>query len=254
MSISTEHSSQIAVSAYEASHPERRPRAPILPDERQRVTTTAAYPYRAIAHLTIIPPSGKGSFIGTGFFLGPHLLITAGHCVFFRGSEFGWAKEIQVSAGVDGKNNTPFGASILANRFQSNTGWTENGLDASDYGAILLDTDLGKQTGTIAVDEVEGTPSGQFEIAGYPTLTPPELRVPADKTMWRHTGPLVPSTADSLLTTIDTSPGQSGSPLLSNANGRVSAIGILIEAQSGSNRALRLTPQMREHLIYWLRM
>lgn len=231
---------------------DRQSRAPIGTDDRQRVTRTAEYPYRAIAHLSITPPGGGNAVVGTGFFLGPRLIVTAGHCVFFRGSPFGWAQQIVVTPGADGAAE-PFGA-IVSAKFQSNSNWTDHGLDGSDYGAIILNRDLGNQTGTIAMEPVTGTPAAEFELAGYPTFQPRVLGIPAAKTMWNHTGPVTNANVDSLFTTIDTSPGQSGSPLLLRRSDLPVAVGILVEPQVGANRVIRLTPEMREHLAGWLRM
>ena len=50
------------------------------PDNRVRITTTSAYPWRAHASL-LITAADDSQRIGTGWFIGPHTLMTAGHVV-----------------------------------------------------------------------------------------------------------------------------------------------------------------------------
>src|SRR5215207_4101582 len=54
-------------------------------DEREQVTQTTQYLWRAIASLRITARDGS-QWIGTGWFICPRTLITAGHCVFIKGS------------------------------------------------------------------------------------------------------------------------------------------------------------------------
>jgi glutamyl endopeptidase len=58
-------------------------------DERVDITDSDKYPWRMIAALRLIPrPPFTSSFIGTGWFIGPKTLLTAGHCVHSQ-SDFG---------------------------------------------------------------------------------------------------------------------------------------------------------------------
>src|SRR3954469_16879900 len=54
------------------------------PDDRVRITTTTIYPWRAHASL-LITAADNSQWIGTGWFIGPHTLATAGHVVFIKG-------------------------------------------------------------------------------------------------------------------------------------------------------------------------
>ena len=48
------------------------------PDDRVEIANTAAYPWRVHASLAIVAADGS-QWIGTGWFIGPHTLVTAGH-------------------------------------------------------------------------------------------------------------------------------------------------------------------------------
>ena len=54
-------------------------------DEREQITQTDQYLWRAIASLRITARDGS-HWIGTGWFISPRTLVTAGHCVFIKGS------------------------------------------------------------------------------------------------------------------------------------------------------------------------
>ena len=87
------------------------------PDDRAQITNTADYPWRAIASL-LITAADNSMWIGTGWFIGPHTLITAGHCVFLKNTGVpgrdGWVKSIQVMPGRNGAS-LPYGSVTSTN-------------------------------------------------------------------------------------------------------------------------------------------
>jgi V8-like Glu-specific endopeptidase len=109
-----------------------------------------------------------GIFVGTGWFVGPKTLITAGHCVYDRNQMGGWAKEIEVSPGQD-DGHTPFGT-VTAKRFSTLDTWF-NGQDPDfDIGAIHLDQPLGEDVGWFAVGSVPASEVSGYgvNVSGYP--------------------------------------------------------------------------------------
>lgn len=50
-------------------------------DDRVRISPATAVPWRWICQLIITMPNGAG-FRGTGWFIGPRCVMTAGHCVY----------------------------------------------------------------------------------------------------------------------------------------------------------------------------
>lgn len=119
----------------------------------------------------LITARDNSRWIGTAFFVSPRVLVTAGHCVFIRSANparHGWAKSIAVMPGRDG-SNLPFGTHT-SHRFYSVTGYTNSGSDEYDYGAIVLNSPVGLQTGRIGygayTDSTLTTSYGN--ISGYP--------------------------------------------------------------------------------------
>ncbi|HEX8528156.1 trypsin-like serine peptidase, partial [Allosphingosinicella sp.] len=106
------------------------------PDNRTQITDTATYPFRAIASLLITARDGS-QYVGTGWFISPRTLITAGHCVYIkrsgRESRDGWVKTIQVMPGRNG-SMLPF-QSVTSSQFFTVRGWADNGDESYDYGA-----------------------------------------------------------------------------------------------------------------------
>ena len=123
-------------------------------DDRVQINQTNAYPWWAIVSLFIESAAGNG--VGTGFFIAPKTIATFGHSVFIRpqnnSSASDWPTRITVMPGrndsLSPSNNLPFG-SIVAPRssLRSVRGWIRDGKPEYDYGAIILDTELGRRTG-----------------------------------------------------------------------------------------------------------
>ena len=69
-----------------------------------QINNTSVYPWRVHARCSSRPRTTQ--WIGTGWFIGPHTLITAGHVVYIKNSGVpgrdGWVKRIQVMPGRNG--------------------------------------------------------------------------------------------------------------------------------------------------------
>ncbi|MBW4455277.1 MAG: hypothetical protein KME55_22610 [Nostoc indistinguendum CM1-VF10] len=66
-------------------------------DDRLLINVPDKHPWRMICSLEIKGSSDSGG-IGTGWFIGPKTLVTAGHCVY-HSSLGGWAQEITIYPG-----------------------------------------------------------------------------------------------------------------------------------------------------------
>lgn len=72
---------------------------------RDQVHNTTTYPYRAVEELvTTFPNGGTGGC--TGWFIGPRVVATAGHCVYTHYHSTGRATSIKVYAGRDGSTKS----------------------------------------------------------------------------------------------------------------------------------------------------
>ena len=96
-------------------------------DDRVRILDTELAPWRMIRAFRMQGGSGAGA-IGTGWFIGPRTVITAGHCVFSNYFFGGWASTIEVTPGLNGNGSDasarPYG-SVSSTRFSSVDRWVE---------------------------------------------------------------------------------------------------------------------------------
>jgi glutamyl endopeptidase len=230
-----------------ASFPGFNPEAVFHPDDRVRVTTTNDLPWRVNASLRITARDGS-RWIGTGWFISPRTLVTAGHCVFIKGSGVpgrdGWVRSIDV---MPGRNEAflPFGT-VTATSFRTVRAWAEQKNESFDYGAIILPVPLGNTTGLrrFAVRNDAALVNTQAEVAGYPGDKPPG-------TAWRHALPIRSVNPLKVFYTIDTAGGQSGAAVCVTEDGEPVAVGVHAYGGGTSNSATRITQDVFNNLQRW---
>jgi V8-like Glu-specific endopeptidase len=217
------------------------------PDDRVEITNTSAYPWRVHASLAIVAADGS-QWIGTGWFIGPHTLITAGHCVFIKNSGVagrdGWVRSIRVMPGRRG-TTLPYGQ-VTSTSFRSVTGWTDNGDENFDYGAIITPTDLGNTVGWFgfaAYSDAELT-SSTVNISGYPGDKPAG-------TQWYDNHGVASVSSHKVHYDIDTFGGQSGSAVYRLKDG--SRYGVAVHAYGGAttNSGTRISTPVYDNLKAW---
>lgn len=214
----------------------------IGPDDRVQVKQTNAQPWRRICHLSISTKTGS-SFLGTGFFIGPRTIATAGHCVYMK-NHGGWAKQIVVTPGRNG-NSKPF-PSVTATQFRSVRGWLAGKRDC-DYGAILLPRSFNNPAfGAFGFDAWpdEQLRGAKLNLAGYPGDKPPG-------TMWYH-GRVATGLSQRVITyDIDTAGGQSGSPVWVKRGDSRIVVGVHTNGASGGNSATRIVQPVKDNFVRW---
>jgi glutamyl endopeptidase len=219
------------------------------PDNRVRITNTSVYPWRAHASL-LITAADNSQWIGTGWFIGPHTLMTAGHVVHIKGSGVagrdGWVKRIQVMPGRNG-SALPYG-SVTSTNFRSVSGWTNSasGNENYDYGAILLPTQLGATTGwfgfgVYADADLLGTVGN---ISGYPGDKP-------SGTQWYDARRIAAVNARKVYYDIDTAGGQSGSAVYRIINGARYAFAVHAYGGATTNSGTRIVTPMFNNMVGW---
>jgi V8-like Glu-specific endopeptidase len=200
-------------------------------------------PYRRICHLSITAGDGS-AFLGTGFFIGPRTIITAGHCVYDR-DHGGWPQQIIVSPGRNGSSK-PFGQ-FTATNFCSVEGWTQNQDRDCDYGVIQLAKN----------DNVPPVGSFGFGVFSDQALQNKVLRTagyPGDKrgdeygTMWFGSKIVKAVTPTTIVYDIDTIGGQSGSAVYDESN---HVVGIHTNGNLDGNSATRITQSVFNNLQAW---
>lgn len=217
------------------------------PDNRVQITNTNVYPWRAHASL-LITARDNSMWIGTGWFIGPHTLATAGHVVYIKGSGVpgrdGWVKKIQVMPGRNG-SSLPYG-SVTSTDFRSVTGWTNNGDENYDYGAIQLPTPLGNTVGWFGFGVYSDADllGSVGNISGYPGDKP-------SGTQWYDARRIASVNSRKVYYDIDTAGGQSGSAVYRIING--GRYGVAVHAYGGAttNSGTRIVKPVFDNLLAW---
>jgi len=214
-------------------------------DNRVRVNAVTSPPFRMIAKLVITAQDGN-RYGGTGWFISPRTVITAGHCLYSNRTG-GWARSIEVIPGMDSRYR-PFG-SATATVFKSVTGWTRENDPAQDYGCIILpeSSPLGEQVGYFgfAALKEEKLENLLVNTSGYP----------GDKsfgTQWFNAGRISTVLPNRLEYMIDTFRGHSGSNVWRYEKTTGSRVAVGIHNYGGcENKASRINTQLFELMQKW---
>ncbi|GAB4038670.1 trypsin-like serine peptidase [Spirosoma jeollabukense] len=212
------------------------------PNHRDEVDPIS-YPYRMVCLLLIYLTNDSEPFRGTGFFISPRCIITAGHCVY---TNAGWVQKIEVIPGGRGNEIPPFGSQI-STWFNTTTGWKESRDQQGDYGAIILKNDELYNNiqkcffGYKIVLDNDPTIKKLF-VAGYPEDKP--------QTQWKGEGPVESYQPDKLTYKIDTEKGNSGSPVFISDNQIYFALGIHNYGEC-PNFCTRITQSVINNFEFW---
>jgi glutamyl endopeptidase len=211
-------------------------------DNRVKISPATAIPWRWCCELLISYPNGAGAR-GTGWFIGPKTVMTAGHVVY-SAANGGWARRIEVIPGMDGASR-PFGSQV-GTSFRSVVGWTSSGNPEYDYGAIILPNNtLGNTVGWFGFANLSDSQLQNLYVnnAGYPGDKP-------FGTLWFNGGAITQVTARRLYYMIDTAGGQSGSAVWRLLNGLRHAVGI--HGYGGCpNKAVRIIAPVYNNMLAW---
>lgn len=213
-------------------------------DDRVRINDTTKTPWKRICHLRITAANGK-AFLGTGFFIGPRTIVTAGHCVYLH-NEGGWAKNIVVTPGRNAAAS-PFN-SFASSNLRSVKGWVNSKNRNYDYGVIIL-----PKTDKVSAD-IGSFGFGNFSDAALIARKLNTAGYPGDKpsgTMWYHGRKAKSLTARTITYDIDTAGGQSGSPVWMKKDGKRIIVGIHTNGAASGNSATRVTKEVFDNLKKW---
>lgn len=219
-----------------------QPETVCFPDERQRVKDTTVATWSPNCQLIITMRDGRRA-LGSGWLLGPRLVVTAGHCVH-EGKDGNFYRSIEVIPAANGSLR-PFGSQISSD-FRAASAWRTSGSLAGDYGAIILSEPFefdGKSPGlhTFAVLPDSVLRRGEGSVVGYPGDKP-------FATQWHDADPLALVGSDRLRYFADTYGGQSGGAVLHGG----AAVGI--HNYGGCpNYSTRITRNVERDLLQWLR-
>lgn len=180
-------------------------------DRRKQILETDLMPWCMICSLEIVSPQGL-QYVGTGWFVAPRTVITAGHCVFDPVELGGWAKQIDVLAG---RNGDAVVKKTTSTQFSSTDRWIEQQDPDFDYAAIHLNDDLGTTVGSFGIGVLPDAELNErlVNVSGYP-VQPGEGRF-----QYFHANRVKGLTSRRLFYDIDTMGGQSGSPVWAYIDG-----------------------------------
>jgi glutamyl endopeptidase len=216
-------------------------------DQRLRITNTNDIPWRRYCALRITFPSGA-SYRGTGFFIGPTAVATAGHCVYLH-NQGGWARRVEVIPGCNGSTR-PFGQAE-ATVFRSVSGWVTSRLPECDYGCIFLPRGSfgGANLGNFgaAAFDAQTLVAQPAVVAGYQGDKP-------FAELWGMAEVIKTVSAKTIGYTIDTYAGASGAPVYIKRGGVRYAVAIHNYGGEATNSATRITEPVYQRLLAWSRM
>jgi V8-like Glu-specific endopeptidase len=156
----------------------------------------------------------------------------------------GWVKKIQVMPGRNG-NALPYG-SVTSSSFRSVLGWTNNGDENYDYGAIIIPTELGNTVGWFGfgVWSDADLKASVANISGYPGDKPAG-------TQWYDHRQIASVNSRKVFYDIDTAGGQSGSAVYRIING--GRYGVAVHAYGGAttNSGTRIATPVFNNMVAW---
>lgn len=182
------------------------PHAIMGKDRRKKVSSTQleTYPYTAVALLKVKYP--KGTAYMSGFFLNKTTVITAGHCIYSN-KDGGLATRITVY------NST--GEAYDASDFEYYPEWDGgSNTNSKDYGVIKISSD---ETAFFKTDFTSDARNETLHCTGYPDN---------NTIMYTASGKAKTNGSKQFKHAIDTTPGQSGSPVYYKTNNGSYVVGI----------------------------
>jgi len=173
-------------------------------DNRVRITDTTKFPHR-VNGLCIMTFPDNEQYIATGTLVSRCHVLTAGHVVYSK-DHGGWAKSVQFNA-AQNDWDLPYGSAWAAELITFK-GWIDNELPAWDIGMLILDRNVGFQTGYMGLysDFDEYLVGHPITVAGYP----------ADKggqQLWAATAPINAVNPYEIFHKAYTKPGMSGAAI-----------------------------------------
>ena len=226
--------------------------------DRRQVTNTGQSPFRKICDLLITAADGT-RHSGTGWFIAPRLVVTAGHCVaVFRPHTpaHGMVNKILVMPARRGEtkpSDSLFGwVEVGRENLRVHERWLQNGDIDFDFGAIILPPDqpLRNDVGFFGFQDFpdQSLNGARLTLAGYPDNVP-------EGTQWVETNPIREVTPRRLSYDIFTIGGQSGSPLFfANTQGQIACAIHNFGHLNGSpfNSGVRINASVIVRLNTWI--
>lgn len=208
-------------------------------DGREHISNTTAWPYSIHAQLSMVF-NGR-DYGGSGSMVGPHHLLTCGHCVYDF-DKSAWAQEISVYPALNGEM-APFGCVKVTKAYVFKS-WQGQGNQQFDMALLLLDQPIGDYTGWGGLLSTSDTELSQekVHITGYPGDK-------GFKQMWSMSHQLKTVKPEQFDYEHDTYGGQSGSGAWINKYGMPMISGVHTLGSNDINSGVRLSGQKFTNLL-----
>lgn len=199
-------------------------------DNRIMIRSPISYPFSAISYLEAIEPRDNRIVYwrGSGFLIGPRVLLTAKHCV--ESSSEGKDKNISFNA-LFGKTGSSelFDTKVMRVHKHSRR----------DIALVLLDQDIGLKVGALSLSK-DFKEKRMVSVLGYPGVKTllSYFRNSGETEMYGMVGPLLTISDGKVTYSLDTSGGQSGGPIsdiLTQELQEYSAYGVHTKGATGYN-------------------
>jgi len=212
-------------------------------DERVKINSPLHYPFTSICYLEATKPLSDRIIYwrGSGFLIGPNVLLTAKHCV-----------ESTFGKGEDPSFNALFGKTGDRELFDTKA-LEIHKHPKRDIAMVLLDQDVGLEVGSFKLSK-EFKEKQIISVIGYPGVKTlmSYFRNRGETEMYGMTGPLLTVSKGKLTYSLDTSPGQSGGPVsdaLTEKLSEYSAYGVHTNGGTSYNRGEAYDDDFEEFVL-----
>jgi V8-like Glu-specific endopeptidase len=173
-------------------------------DNRVIVNNPIVYPYTSIAFLEAMSSRNNGMLYwrGSGFLIGPRVLLTAKHCI-----DPGLKNNSNITF------NALFGKTGISELFDSKAIKTHVH-PTRDIAVILLDQEVGLKLGALNLSK-KFSEKQKVSVFGYPGVKTfsSYFRNSGETEMYGMVGPIIKISSGKIMYSLDTSGGQSGGPI-----------------------------------------
>lgn len=229
--------------------------------DREIVTNTSQEPYSAICFLHMY--FGNSQYRGSGFLIGPNLLLTVAHNLYDDGTSdnttnptFATSIDVYPGATKDPNSNwvtTPYEivgveSFYIPKKYYEYERDNNNPLrNDYDWGICILDSNIGYETGWLDIDITPNDISSNVNIIGFPGN--------GKFNMYSGEGEILGVTDYKLLHTADAETGSSGSPVFIKGDENYIVQGVLSaqdpNANIGDNNIGRCNVATRINLLIY---